>query len=39
MMRLNAADEERSIHICIIDFVACDDVDICLVKDYDSANV
>ena len=37
MMRINTPEEE-GIHICLIDFVACDDVDICIIKDYDAAN-
>lgn len=37
MERINEA-VPGEIHICIVDFVACTDVDICIVKDYDSAN-
>ena len=37
MMRLNT--EEEGIHICVIvDFVACDDVDICLGLDFDKSD-
>ncbi len=38
MIRLNA-EEEGGIHICVIvDFVACDDVDICLGLDFDKSD-
>jgi hypothetical protein len=33
-MRLNGEEEVGGIHICIIDYVACDNIDICIVKDY-----
>ncbi len=38
MMKINTP-EPGEIHICIVDFVACDDVDICIVKDYDQAGL
>ena len=34
MIRLNEGVEEGGIHICLIDYVHCDNIDICIVKDY-----
>jgi hypothetical protein len=33
MIRLNE-EEGGGIHICLVDYVHCDNVDICIIKDY-----
>jgi hypothetical protein len=39
MERMNPAGYEEGIHICIlVDFVACEDVDICLGLDFDQSS-
>lgn len=39
MERMNSAGADEGIHICIVvDFVACEDVDICLGLDFDKSD-
>ena len=38
MMRLNA-DAGGDIHICLIDYVYCENIDICIIKDYAAVGV
>ncbi len=37
MMRLNE-DAGGNIHICLVDYVKCDNIDICIIKDYAAMN-